>query len=88
MIEVVFAMGTENVNMPSGATIQVHKGSHWPRTDPVVKVRPELFTSDPRYGLLYTAAPPGYDTELNELDEGVVESATANPGERRSARRS
>ena len=82
MIDVVYAMGTENVNMPSGATVQVHKGTHWPATDPVVQVRPALFTTDPRYGLLYTAAPPGHDTELNEIEE-----ATANPGEKRSVRR-
>jgi hypothetical protein len=82
MIEVVYAMGTENVNMTSGATVQVHKGTHWPATDPVVRTRPALFTKDPRYGLLYTAPPPGHDGELNEVEE-----ATANPGEKRSARR-
>lgn len=82
MIDVVYAMGTENVNMPTGATIPVHKGSHWPSSDPVVKARPDLFTPDPRYGLLYTVAPPGHDSELNEVEE-----ATANPGEKRSVRR-
>ncbi len=83
MIDVVYAMGTENVNMPTGATIPVHKGSHWPASDPVVKARPGLFTADPRYGLLYTEAPPGHDSELNEVEE-----ATSNPGEKRSVRRS
>ncbi|MES2211449.1 MAG: hypothetical protein V4515_14895 [Chloroflexota bacterium] len=83
MIDVVYAMGTENVNMPTGSTIPVHKGTHWPASDPVVKARPALFTSDPRYGLLYTAPPPGYDDDLNEVEE-----ATANPGEKRSVRRS
>ncbi len=82
-IDVVYAMGTENVNMSSGATVPVHKGSHWPKTDPVVQARPALFSPDPRFGLLYTDAPPGYDTDLNEVEE-----ATANPGEKRSVRRS
>ena len=82
MIDVVYAMGTENVNMPSGATVQVQKGTHWPAGDPVVLTRPALFTKDPRFGLLYTEAPPGHDTELNEVEE-----ATANPGEKRSVRR-
>ena len=83
MIDVVYAMGTETVGMPDGTAIPVHKGSHWPASDPVVMRRPALFTSDARFGLLYTVAPPGFDMELN-----VVEEATANPGEKRSVRRS
>ena len=86
MIDVVYAMGTETVNMPSGGSVAVFKGSHWPATDPVVRARPELFTDDPRYGLLYTSPPPGYDGDLNEL-EPDVEQATAVPGEKRSVRR-
>jgi hypothetical protein len=86
VIDVVYAMGTEVVGLPSGASVPVQKGTHWPAGDPVVLARPELFTSDPRFGLLYTQAPPGYDAELNELPE--VEAATAAPGERRSVRRS
>lgn len=82
MIDVVFAMGTERVGMPDGHSVQVRKGSHWPANDPVVRARPSLFTPDARYGLQYTAPPPGYDGDLNEVEE-----ATANPGERRSVRR-
>jgi hypothetical protein len=74
------------VALPSGVTASVHKGQHWPATDPVVLLRPELFTPDPRYGLVYTEAPPGHDGALEELPE--VEQATAAPGEKRSARRS
>ncbi len=85
MIDVVYAMGSENVNMPTGATIPVQKGTHWPASDPVVRARPDLFTTDVRYGLMYTAAPEGYNAELAPIE---VEQATANPGERRSARRS
>lgn len=83
MIQVVYAMGTELVGLSTGQSVPVRKGTHWPASDPVVRARPNLFTDDPRYGLLYTEAPPGHDGELNE-----VESATANPGEKRSARRS
>lgn len=82
MIEVVYALASEMVNIPTGATVPVQKGTHWPAGDPVVKARPALFTPDPRYGLQYTEAPPGYDTDLSEIEE-----ATANPGEKRSVRR-
>jgi hypothetical protein len=82
-MDIVFAQGSDQVQLKSGAVAQVRKGQHWPSTDQVVRARPDLFTSDPRYGLLYTEAPPGYDAELNEVEE-----ATAVPGEKRSARRS
>lgn len=81
-MNVVYAQGSGQVPLPSGRVAKVHKGQHWPATDPVVKAHPELFTADPRFGLMYTEAPPGYDLELNE-----VESATNVPGERRSVRR-
>lgn len=86
MIEVVYAQGSERVPLPSGAVATVRKGQHWPRTDQVVKARPDLFTADPRYGLVYSEAPPGYDAALNELPQDL-EDATANPGEKRSVRR-
>jgi len=82
-MDVVYAQGSDRVQLRSGAVAQVRKGQHWPASDQVVKLRPDLFTTDPRFGLLYTEAPPGYDAELNEVEE-----ATANPGEKRSVRRS
>jgi hypothetical protein len=82
-MDVVYAQGSGQVPLRSGAVAQVRKGQHWPTTDQVVKLRPDLFTTDPRYGLVYTEAPPGLDGELNE-----VEAATAAPGEKRSVRRS
>lgn len=82
MIDVVYAMDNRSVGMPTGNTVRVPKGSHWPASDPVVQACPELFTHDARYGLCYTAAPPGYDSQLAEVEE-----ATANPGEKRSVRR-
>lgn len=81
-MDIVFAQGDGQVPLRSGRTAQVRKGQHWPATDQVVKLRPDLFTADPRFGLLYTEAPPGFDAELNEVEE-----ATAVPGEKRSTRR-
>ena len=78
MISVVFAMGSQVVDAGSGP-VRVPKGSHWPADDPVVRAMPSLFTDDPRYGLLYTVEPDGYDAP--------VETASAAPGERRTARR-
>lgn len=80
MINVVYAMGTDYVNLPSGGRVRVNKGSHWPADDPAVRTRPELFSDDPRWGMQYTAVPDGYDAP--------VETASSAPGERRIARRS
>jgi hypothetical protein len=82
-INVVYAIGSEMVTLTeSGTTWPVQKGSHWPAGDPVVRERPHLFSPDPRYGLIYSAAPPGYDDQLGE-----VETTDAVPGEKRYARR-
>lgn len=76
MIKTVFACGTDQVHLTSGATIRVQKGTHWPAEDPVVQARPDLFSDDPRWGMLYTQEPEGYDAP-------IVETATAAPGEQR-----
>lgn len=81
-MDVVYAQGSDKVPLRSGQIANVRKGQHWPAGDPVVKARPDLFTDDPRYGLVYTEAPAGYDEQLNEM-----EAATAVPGEKRNARR-
>jgi hypothetical protein len=86
MIDVVYAMGTEIVTMSTGQTIPVQKGTHWPADDPIVKARPYLFSRDNRYGMFYTAEPEGYN-QSEDAYSGEVESATANPGEKRSVRR-
>lgn len=78
-IPVVYAMGTQPVNLPNGATVRVSKGQHWPAEDPVVKAAPQLFSTDPRWGMAYTVEPDGYDAP--------IETATAAPGERRTTRR-
>ena len=82
-IPVVYAMGTDFVNLPNGGRAKVQKGTHWPADDPAVHARPELFTTDVRYGLMYTTEPAGYD----EPADTPVEQATAAPGEKRNTRR-
>ncbi len=80
MIEVVYAKDSANISLPNGGRGKILKGQHFPADDPFVRSRPDLFSSDPRYGLLYTVEPDGFDAP-------IVEEATANPGERRSVRR-
>lgn len=79
-MDVVYAVATAHVTTDGGGRALVHKGSHWPADDPVVRLQPSLFSADPRWGLVYSVEPPGYGD--------AVETATANPGERRSVRRS
>lgn len=85
-IPVVYATGDAPVTIPSGATIRVSKGQHWPAGDPVVAANPALFSRDPRWGMVYTEEPDGYDAPIN-ADDAPVETATAAPGERRNTRR-
>jgi hypothetical protein len=80
MIDVVYARVQTMLTLPDGTRVVVPQGSHWPSDDPVVRDRPELFSADPRYGMLFSSAPDGYDAP--------VEEATAVPGEKRSVRRS
>lgn len=83
--DVVYAMGTETVNLPSGGSMPVGKGTHWPVDDPVVRARPDLFSRDPRWGLLYTQEPDGYNDPIRTEDT-VVEMASSAPGEKRPRR--
>lgn len=78
-IPVVFATGDAPVTLRTGQTVRVRKGQHWPAEDPVVQAAPTLFSSDPRWGMVYTVEPDGYDAP--------IETASANPGERRTTRR-
>lgn len=82
-MRVVFAMGTDNVVLPTGATVKVQRGCMVPETDPLVRARPDLFSTDPRYApnLLATELPADF------TDGAPVETATAAPGERRNTRR-
>lgn len=78
-MKVVYATVTAPVQMESGISGTVQKGSHWPEDDPVVRAYPHYFSSDPRYGMNYSVEPEGYDAP--------VEQATAAPGEKRATRR-
>jgi hypothetical protein len=78
-MNIVYATATTNVGLPGGGTILVGAGTHWPDNDPVVLAHQDLFSSDPRYGLVFTAEPDGF--------RDPVETASAAPGERRTARR-
>ena len=82
MIDVVYAKSNGFIDLPTGARVKVPFGSHWAKDDPAVRARPDMFSADTRYGMLFTREPAGYDAP-----EGAFESATANPGERRSVRR-
>ena len=78
-MKVVYAVDTAPVQLPTGVSGVVQKGSHWPAADPVVLANPKLFSTDARYGLNYSEEPEGYDAP--------VEQATAGPGEKRTVRR-
>ena len=80
-IPVVFATGDAPVTLPTGQTVRVRKGQHWPAEDPVVMAAPTLFSADTRWGMAYTREPDGYDAPID------AETATAAPGERRNTRR-
>ncbi len=77
-MDVVYATTTTIVTL-DGAQHRVQKGTHWPAADPVVAAQPSIFSADPRWGLMYTREPAGFDAP--------VEQATATPGERRVTRR-
>lgn len=78
-MKVKYATGRSVVTTPDGAQVLILKGTHWPADDPVVQAHPGLFSDDPRYGLMFTTTPEGFDAP--------VEQATAAPGERRQTRR-
>lgn len=56
-LEHVFAKTTAVVN-DTGAPETVQGGSHWLADDPLVLARPDLFTTDCRYGLAWSGEPP------------------------------
>lgn len=84
-MRIVYAKDMLHVNMPDGSSRRFPPGSHWPADDPYVRAHPDSFSDDPRYHLAFTETKDFY------LDPDVpydaVETATANPGERRSTRR-
>lgn len=79
MIKVVYATQQFQTTLPDGRRAVIPKGSHWPADDKVVRSNPDCFSDDPRYGLLYSTEPAGYDAPIEE--------ATSVPGEKRNVRR-
>jgi hypothetical protein len=78
-VKAVYAKATVSVAM-QGVPVQVREGTHWSDEDPIVKANPDLFSDDPRYGMLFSRP-------LQPEDYPPVEQATAAPGERRNTRR-
>ena len=56
-LEHVFAKATVQT-MELGFPFRVTAGSHWLADDPLVLARPDLFTTDCRYGLSWSGQPP------------------------------
>jgi hypothetical protein len=79
-MDVVFPVADAALQLSTGASFTVRRGQHWSAEDAVVKEHPDQFSTDPRYGLAFSAPPA-------ELAEPPVEQATAAPGERRAVRR-
>lgn len=80
-MDVVYVVGDAVLTLANGASYPVRRGQHWPADDPIVREKPDAFSSDPRNGLAYS-------TEPAALRDAPVEAATAVPGERRGVRRS
>lgn len=68
-LPVVYAVQTVSINTNAGYPMMIVQGTHWPASDPIVKQHPDLFSDDPRYGLVFSTEPV------------IVEQATAAPGE-------
>lgn len=79
-MDVVYVVGDAVLTLADGSVVPVRRGQHWPASDPVVQEKPDAFSADPVIGLAYSTPP-------RELRDTSVEAATANPGERRAARR-
>ena len=72
MANVVRALFTMHIS----PTVQLHQGDLWIADDPVVKAHPDWFSDDLSGVANRTTIAP------------VVETATADPGERRTTRKS
>lgn len=83
-MDLVFAKDTRHVHDADGAGITIHKGSHWPASDPIVRAHPDVFSTDPRWGLFFTREPAGF---RDEDEQPPVEQATRAPGEQRTNKR-
>jgi len=85
-MQIVYAKSALRVPMPNGTAVTFPPGQHFPADDPYVLAHPEQFSDDPRYHLAFTEAKGWYLDPSQDIPD--VETATANPGEKRSVRRS
>lgn len=85
-MKIVYARREEDVHNQYGGLVTVPLGSHWDAEDPLVRSHPDLFSEDPQIGLASSVAvdraPRVFVGPGSEAEE-----ATANPGEKRQARR-
>lgn len=90
-MDVVFAKTTTYLASPQGYSVFVVLGQHWPANDPIVQAYPDVFSSDPVYGLSFSPKPivaePAVLSDPPAPKPAVkpVEATTANPGEKRPA---
>lgn len=71
-MKIVYAKSTTSVSNEHGVIYRLEGGQAWSASDPVVKTHPELFSDTPVKA---------------RTSSGWVETATANPGERRKSGR-
>lgn len=74
-MKVVYATATTVIGQA-----RIMHGTHWPADDPIVQANPAFFSSDPRYGLNYSAEPAGYQDAEPEAEpdpEPAVEEPRA-----------
>ena len=57
-IEAVFPVADVSLTLDTGAVYPVRRGQHWAASDDVVRQHPDMFSTDPRYGLAFSTPPP------------------------------
>jgi hypothetical protein len=70
-VSIKYAVETATVALTTGDTFTIHRGQKYSDNLQVVREQPGFFSDDPNTG----------------MEDAPVETATANPGERRNARR-
>jgi hypothetical protein len=85
-LEHVFAKATVQT-MELGFPFKVTAGSHWLAGDPLVQLRPDLFTQDCRYGLSYSGDQPECLRLPPDADEPEPTGLPPRPRSRATASR-
>lgn len=76
-MDTVYAVDTAQIMMPDESMVLIRKGEPWSTDSPVVRFKPELFSTEVDRPAPTSIGPDG----------SPVEQATAAPGEKRSTRR-